>query len=94
MLPEDIIESIKNNSNNSFEAALILELCLKIKSMNLNVGNDQLIRSALVVSAFTSNKLENIIKMKFNGDPRDILVQANEMNPRINYGITKFENKS
>ncbi|MEZ5049288.1 MAG: hypothetical protein R2766_06520 [Saprospiraceae bacterium] len=62
--------------------------------MNLNVGNDQLIRSALVITAFSSDKLENLIRMKFNDDPRDILVLANEMNPRINYGITQFENKS
>lgn len=73
---------------------MILKLCMKVKSMDLNVGNDQIIRSALVVTGYSSNKLENLIKMEFNGDPRDILVEAIKLNPKMNYGIVQFENKS
>jgi len=94
MLPKDIRESIINNSGNSTEAELILKLCTKINSMKLNVGAIQLIRSALVVTEFSSSRLEKLINMKFNGDPRDILVEANDLKPLINYGMAQFENKS
>jgi hypothetical protein len=94
MLSKDIIESIRTNADNNSEVELIIQLCMKIKSLELNVGNDQLIRAALVVTKFTSSKLEILIKTGFNGDPRDLLVEANKMKPTINYGINQFENKS
>jgi len=91
MLPEDIIKSIKYYTMSNSEEKELLKICNEIKEMPLNVGNHQLIRSALVLCDFNSIQLKQLVKSNFKGDPRDVLLYANNKRPSLNYGIDEFD---
>lgn len=90
MLPIDIAESIRSKVHEESEVNELLKLCIVIKGMQLNVGNDQLIRAALVLSNYKSRQLNELMESKFKGDPRDVLVEANMKESNFNFGNNTF----
>jgi len=92
MLPSDIIQAIEQNAKNDSEKEELIQLCTQIKSMILNVGHEPLIRCALLICNFSPIKLKHLILNNFEGDPRDVIMHAQKINPQINYGLNTFEN--
>lgn len=91
ILPRDIDLKLRNIGLEATEIRILNKLCKLIYTKNINVGYDQLIRSALIVSEFDKFKLVEIIKGKFMKDPRDVLVYAHEKSKGMNYGIELFK---
>ena len=86
----DIIEEIEKQVEVNTERSNLMELCEKVAELNLNVGNNQLLRCLLQLSNFDAMKFKEIVDSNFTGDPRDVLMEANNKFAGINFGITKF----
>jgi len=56
----------------------------------LNVGAVQLARGILIISNGDVDKVLEIFDSTFYGDPRDLLVTANEMSKSSHYGLNEF----
>ena len=91
----DLPKDIENKIDRIFavtERAEIKRLLLDLWSRNLNVGADQLARSILYLSDGNLDKLRTIFEKEFYGDPRDVIMMAEEKagNPK-HYFIISFD---
>jgi len=93
LIPKDIIQSINFHSTDNEQVLELMKLCNTIKTLNLNVGHDQLMRAILVLTDFNAQEMSQLIASKFNGDPRDILASANQKAPWLNYGNNFIKNE-
>jgi len=90
-IAKDIINAINSRSQDEKTSIELIDICKEIYDMNINVGHDQLIRAMLQISDFDTGKFLEIKDSNFLGDPRDVIMQAQNQNNSINYGINKFE---
>ena len=78
ILPTDI----KNRLDKLFPIASdrqkVERLLLSIWTTSLNVGEEQLARSILVLSDGNVSEVQNIFNSGFMGDPRDVIISAEE----------------
>jgi hypothetical protein len=90
-LPLDIINKIETDYQTIELQKYVTEKLLTIFSKNINVGIEQLIRCILIISNGNINEFNKIFESNFYGDPRDLLMTANETtNNKINYGLKPF----
>jgi hypothetical protein len=75
-LPEDIKNKIDQHFFSSSARQRVTELLESLWTLPLNVGPDQLARSILILSNGQISEVENIFSTSFLGDPRDVIMQA------------------
>lgn len=75
-LPEDITNKIAQLFNDAEERKRVQELLLTLWEIPLNVGADQLARSILVLAEDKLEEVEAIFASNFDGDPRDVILNA------------------
>lgn len=90
ILTTDIIEKIKNDFKQE-DWKIVFEELNRILIDSLNVGSIQLIRSIIQLSEGNRYKILNYRNDKYLGDPRDIIMQANNKNPESNFGLNPFD---
>ncbi|GAC1351486.1 MAG: hypothetical protein NVS3B20_02260 [Polyangiales bacterium] len=74
-IPSDITLEIQRLFDGS-ERARVSELITRLWFMHVTVGADQLARSILVISEGRVEEVERIFASSFDGDPRDVVVEA------------------
>lgn len=86
----DILIEIHKKVLDKTEIDQLTKLVHEVGRLNLGVGNNQLIRCMLKLSNFNPVIFQEIIDSNFGGDPRDVLVKAQNKFKKMNFGINKF----
>lgn len=85
-LPPDIIRRVKRDFSLE-EFAAVEKLLIGVQEDNINVGSAQLIRSILIIAKGDIHKIQEIIKSRYRGDPRDVIMAAMAVSGHTaNYG--------
>jgi len=87
----DIIKKITEQVEDKTEQDLLIKMVNEVSTMNLNVGNNQLIRNMLMLSDFEPHQFQHIINAKFNDDPRNIIMETHTKFDDVNCGINPFK---
>ncbi|MDR1315319.1 MAG: hypothetical protein LBK13_00480 [Spirochaetales bacterium] len=90
-LPEDILNRIRDDFRKKRENAYIKNKLLTVYSKNVNIGAEQLMRSILVIANGRKDVVDKIFDENFYNDPRDVLMEAMNIDNTINYGLNKFK---
>jgi Glu-tRNA(Gln) amidotransferase subunit E-like FAD-binding protein len=92
-IPDDINKRIRELFPDEKTNKEVLKLINdKVYNATLNVGPDQLTRSILIIAESDKNKIEEIIKSHFYGDPRDVIMMAmRQPGNNNNHGLTPFD---
>ena len=77
-LPADIENKIEHLFTSTEEKAEVKKLLITLWQKSLNVGPDQLARSILFLSEGKLDKLKAVFEKDFYGDPRDVIMMAEE----------------
>lgn len=75
-LPTDIKNRIDKLFSVASDRQEVERLLLSLWTISLNVGEEQLARSILVLSDGKISEVKNIFKTNFFGDPRDVIMSA------------------
>ena len=95
ILPDDIKNKIEQLFLSSLDREKVTELLKSLWTASLNVGADQLARSILTLSNGQLLEIESIFLTHFFGDPRDIIMQAeNKIGNPGHYFIQPFTDKN
>ncbi|MGI4872778.1 MAG: hypothetical protein ACRYFX_16585 [Janthinobacterium lividum] len=89
-LPSDILAEINRQfpaKTERQQAQKLLDICWQ---RPLNVGPAQLARCLLLLGAGQLPAIRAVIEADFYGDPRDILLAANDRWPGCHYGLNPF----
>ncbi|HET7000354.1 MAG TPA: hypothetical protein VFI33_03565 [Puia sp.] len=91
-LPKDILSKIDELFPKMEDHEIVMNLVDQIRHYSVNVGFPQLIRSILSLSAGKLSIIRKIIDSDFYGDPRDVIMRAEEKlgNPG-HYFVPAFE---
>lgn len=76
--PEDIQRKVRELFPDEADQVYILQKLGTLWQMPLNVGPDQLARGILILSGSSRNEFDALFEGDFMGDPRDLLVSAEE----------------
>lgn len=76
-MDKDILQHIHNHYPID-QREEIVELLDSIDADYINVGKTQLIRAILTIAKGDIEKIKNILNSNFNGDPRDVIMEAVE----------------
>jgi Glu-tRNA(Gln) amidotransferase subunit E-like FAD-binding protein len=74
-LPIDIELKINELFAQDVEKETVKEMMLNLWTESFNVGTEQLVRSILILSNGSLEEIKKIIR-NFNGDPRDVIMAA------------------
>jgi hypothetical protein len=75
-LPIDIKKRISLLFTSDADQQEIEKLLLSLWTIPLNVGEEQLARSILILSDGELAKVRNLFSSNFNNDPRDVIMEA------------------
>ena len=90
-LPKDIIDKIEQTYSLE-QRELVIEKLGSLWETELNVGEEQLARSILIIADGDMRKVEEIFETKFYRDPRDLIMYAASLSEnKTYYGIEPFE---
>ncbi len=91
VLPSDIEKKIDQLFQTAEERQEVKEILLELWELRLNVGTDQLARSLLVLSNGQLPEIKKIIASGFTGDPRDVVMSAeNKMGNPGHFNMEPF----
>jgi hypothetical protein len=76
ILPPDIKDRIDILFPVASEKQEVEQLLLSLWTTPLNVGEEQLARSILILSGGQVSEVRNIFNSRFFGDPRDVIMDA------------------
>ena len=90
-VPKDIIFKLNQDFKNEDEYGEALKIILQIRKENLNVGWIQLSRSIILIADGNIEKMKQIIKSDYYGDPRDVIMEMMRIPGNTNdHGLTPF----
>ena len=90
-LPPDIRAQLERQFPGESDRTIAMQRLASLWHTELNVGPGQLARGILILAGSDRQVLEDLFDSNFWGDPRDVLVAANERNPDCYYGNTPFK---
>jgi hypothetical protein len=90
-LPADIKKRINFLFTSAEDQQEVEKLLLSLWTIPLNVGEEQLARSILVLSDGKLASIRNLFSSNFSGDPRDVIMNAEaKMNNPGHYFVDPF----
>jgi len=92
-LPADIQEEIKRQFPSEPEQTEMGRQLDSLHEFTLLVGVEQLARGILILANGDSSVVLEIFASDFYGDPRDVLVAANDAEQSSNYGNNRFDGR-